>query len=47
MSLKNSKTSNTHRLLLNLTEKVNLKRTDRYFALSNIYTLHRKYKKVI
>ena len=35
------------RLLLNLTEKVNLKRTDRYFALSNTYTLHRKYKKVI
>ena len=46
MSLKNSKTSNTHRLLLNLTVKVNL-RTDRYFALSSTYTLHRKYKKVI
>ena len=31
-----SKTSDPHRLLLNLTEKMNLKRRDRYVALSNL-----------
>ena len=31
-----SKTSDPHRLLLNLTEKMNLKRRDRYIALSNL-----------
>ena len=28
MNSKNSKTSNTHRLLLNLTDKINLRRKD-------------------
>ena len=32
----NSKTTDPHRLLLNLTDKVNLKRSDRYVALSNL-----------
>ena len=39
---KNSKTSEPHRLLLNLLDKVNLKRSDKYVALSNLsiyYTL--------
>ena len=29
----NSKTSNPHRLLLNLLDKINLKRSDKYVAL--------------
>ena len=28
--------NDTHRLLLNLSVKINLKRTDKYFALSNL-----------
>ena len=32
----NRKTSNPHRLLLNLPEKINLKRNDKYVPLSNI-----------
>ena len=36
MDSKNIKTSDPHRLLLNLTNKVNLKRTDKYVALANI-----------
>ena len=35
MNSKNSKTSDTHRLLLNLTDKINLKRSDKYVTLSN------------
>ena len=34
MNSKNSKTSDPHRLLLNLTDKINLKRSDKYVALS-------------
>ena len=33
---KNSKTSGPHRLLLNLTNEINLKRSDKYVALSNL-----------
>ena len=33
MNSKNSKTSDPHRLLLNLTDKINLKRSGRYVAL--------------
>ena len=33
MNSKNSKTSDPHRRLLNLTDKINLKRSDRYVAL--------------
>ena len=36
MNAKNSKTSDPHRLLLNLSEKINLKRTDKYVALANL-----------
>ena len=36
MNSKNSKTSNPNRLLLNLTDKINLKRSDKYFSLSNL-----------
>ena len=32
----NSKTSNSHRLLLNLTDIINLRRSDKYVALSNL-----------
>ena len=34
MNSKNSKTSNHHRLLLNLSDKINLKGSDKYVALS-------------
>ena len=36
MNSENSKTSDCHRLLLNLSDKVNLKRSDKYVALSNL-----------
>ena len=35
MNFKNSKTSDPHRLLLNLTDKIDLRRKDKYIALSN------------
>ena len=35
MNSKNSKTSDPHRLLLNLPDKINLKRSDKNVALSN------------
>ena len=36
MNSKNSKSSNPYRLLLYLTDKINLKRSDKYIALSNL-----------
>ena len=36
MNSENRKTSDSHRLLLNLTEKIILRRKDKYIALSNI-----------
>ena len=39
---KNSKKSNLHKVLINLSDKINLKRSDKYVALSNLsiyYTL--------
>ena len=36
MNSENSKTSDPHRLLLNLADKINLKRSDKYVALSNL-----------
>ena len=36
MNSKSSGTSDPHRLLLNLTDKTNLKRSDKYVALSNL-----------
>ena len=47
VNFKNSKTSGAHRLLLNLTDKINLKRIDKYVALSNlsIYNTWKNIKK--
>ena len=44
---KNSKTSDPHRLLINLADKLNLKKNDKYVALSNlsIYYAWRNTKK--
>ena len=36
MNSKNSKTSHPHRLLVNFTDKINLNRSDKYVALSNL-----------
>ena len=36
MNSENSKTSDTHRLLLNISDKIDLKRNDKYVALSNL-----------
>ena len=36
MNSENSKTSDPHRLLLNLTDKINLRRKDKYIALLNL-----------
>ena len=36
MNSKNSKTSNLYRLLLNLINKTNLRRKDKYIVLSNL-----------
>ena len=49
MNSENSKTSDRHILLLYLADKINLKRSDKYVALSNlsIYYTWKKYKNVI
>ena len=36
MNSENSKISKLHRLLLNLSDRINLKRSDNYVALSNL-----------
>ena len=36
MNSKNSRTSDSHRLLINLTDQINLKRSDKYVTLSNL-----------
>ena len=36
MNSENSKTSHLHRLLFNLSDKINLKRSDKYVDLSNL-----------
>ena len=43
-----SKTSNSHRLLLNLSDKIDLKRSNKYVALSNlsIYFIWNNIKKL-
>ena len=38
MNSRNSKTSDPHRLLLNLSDQINLKRKEKYVALSIYYT---------
>ena len=47
MNSKNSKTSDPHRLLDNLTDKIDVKRKDKYIALSNrsIYYTWKNIKK--
>ena len=47
MNSKNSKTSDPHRLLLSLTDKIDLTRNDKYVALSNlsIYCTWKNFKK--
>ena len=40
MNSENSETSDSHGLLLNLTDKINLKRSDNYVALSNLSIYH-------
>ena len=45
MNSENSKTSDHHRLLLNLTDRINLKRSDNYISLSNHLLYMEKYKK--
>ena len=52
MNSENSKTTDPHRLLLHLTDKINLKRSDKYVALSNLSIYHtwkniqKSYKKI-
>ena len=36
MNSKNSKSSDSHRLILNLSDKINLNRSDKYVALLNL-----------
>ena len=36
MNSQNSKTFDPHRLLINLSDKINIKRSDKDFALSNL-----------
>ena len=46
MNSENSKTFEPYRLLLNLSDKINLKRSNKYVALSNLsiyYTWKKKY----
>ena len=40
MNSENSKTSDPHRLLLNLLDEINLKKSDKYLALSNLTIYH-------
>ena len=40
MNSKNPGTSDPHILLLNLTDKINLKRSDKYAILSNLSIYH-------
>ena len=49
MNSKNRKKSDPHRLLLNLIDKIDLRRKDKYIALSNlrIYCTWRNIKNVI
>ena len=47
LNSENSKTSDPHRLLLNLSHKINLKKSDKYVTLSNlsIYYIWKDIKK--
>ena len=45
MNYENSNTSDPHKLLLNLSNKINLKRNNKYVALSNL-TIYYKCKNI-
>ena len=45
MNSENSKASDPHRLMFNLTNKINLKRSDKYVALSN-HSIHCTWKNI-
>ena len=45
MNSKSSKTSDPHRILLNLSDKINLKRSDKYAALSDL-SIYYTWKKI-
>ena len=45
MNSKNSKTSDPHRLSLNLTNDIDLRRKDKYIALSNL-SIYYKWKNI-
>ena len=45
MNSKNSKTSDLHRLLLNLADEINLKRSDKYVAILNL-NIHYAWKNI-
>ena len=45
MNFENSKTSDTHRLLLSLLDKLNLRRSEKYVALSN-FTIYYTWKNI-
>ena len=48
MNSENSKTSDPHRLLLNLTDKIDLRRKDKLLLYQTLYLLYmEKYKKII
>ena len=49
MNSENSKTSDFHRLLLNISDEIDLKRSDKHVALSNlsIYYTWKNIKKVM
>ena len=46
MSSENSKTSDPQKPLLDLADKINLKKSDKYFALSN-FTIYYTWKSII
>ena len=47
LNSKNSKTFDPHKLLLNLTEKIDLRRKDKYIIISNLSIYYmEKYKQV-
>ena len=47
LNSKNSKTSDPHKLLLNITEKIDLRRKDKYIIISNLSIYYmEKYKQV-
>ena len=45
MNAENSKRSDRHRLLFNLTDKIDLRRKDKYIALSNL-SIYDKWKNI-